>query len=315
MKRNRFAEMVPPTPDDFHASVLDALNRMETVRRRRQMQQRRIVYAAASLVAVVALAATLFATLQLRPDPQDAVLSPDEAMETVTPANNCAFTLDGWEAGAEGVTIDWTLESTYDEPVLYEYKVNFVRNGEVIRPYDYFETPDWPNSMGILSEPMLDRELNRKVEQSTYFYWTKETGEKLAGTQTEELIALISVSFYRPTAEFYADPMQKFENDPHWILQQYEMGPVAWAVNWSGNIDYQTPYGESSMTILNEYDNYKFENPAGSESECLKQMREYTNLRKLALNMYGYAEFLKSYEVRIDLTDADAVPVIEEVTA
>lgn len=298
MKRNRFEEMVPETPGDFHMSVLDALNRMETVRKRRQTRQRVRACAAAAVV-VVALTALLSLSLFNRPMPEDAVVSPQESVvEKQKPVEKQEFTfaVDGFAVEEGGVRLDWTIGSNGEETVLYEYDVHFVCGGEVVTGADYSDTPDWPKKMGILGSVVQGHPLTANASQSTHYRWDDPM-------ESDEVVALVQISFYRPIAEFFEEPFAWFENDPHWMLQPVENGLEAWPINWAGNNEYQTPYGETSMTAMEDYKRYLEDIQLEDEAQCTAQMREYRELRSTLLEIYGYAEHLTSYEVRINFGD------------
>lgn len=311
MKRNRFDNLVPETPEDFHVSVLDALNRMETVRRRRQMQQRKTMYIAASIVAVFALSAMLLAAFSGRPVREDAVVAPQEVPETPRAAETVSFTVDSYEDHEESdrFRLNWTVDSTFAEPVLYEYEVRLTADGVCLREGGYpgFSINyEQPKNMAILAEEILGHSFSRHVQQENMLDYSDSGADGVDSV-------LITVNFYRPTAGFFEDWKQKFENEPHWMLASLEGGLEAWPINWSGNTEYQTPYGESSMTVLHDFSEYLYENPAADEAEAWTQMRDYAQLKRSALKMYGYAEFIKGYEVTIDLTQTDSQPEVKEI--
>ena len=111
MKRNRFPEMVPPTPENFHAGVLDALNRLPSQRRRRMSHGATRI--AASVAVVLAFGALLTLVIRLRPSPEDRVMSPDGSLlSNVAPQteeSGLRLEIGDWSVDASGVSLDWSI--------------------------------------------------------------------------------------------------------------------------------------------------------------------------------------------------------------
>lgn len=305
--RKRFDNLVPETPQDFHVSVLDALNRMETVRRRRLQRRRKAMYAAAGVAFAFALSAALFAGLYARPERQDAVVEPQEAAPQEK--GSVSFELNNHYDEGENFVLDWTVESTYDETILYEYEVRLIKDG--LGDIGFSDIDQWPKNMALLGTEAAGHALQKTVRQENwlnYFKW--DTGyEEL---EVEEV--LITVNFYRPTAEFCNSDSAPFENEPRWAVFAMDSGPEAYAANRCEIVDGERFFEETEMTILEDYYVYRNDTPAQTSEEVwAQQMLDYARLKRTALKMYGYADWIKGYEVRIDLTGASSDVQVKEV--
>lgn len=306
MKRSRFDNLVPETPENFHISLLDALGRMEAVRRRRQQRRRKAICIAASVFAVFALGAALFAALNIRPAREDAVVAPQEAALQIR--EDVSFRINNHYDERENYVLDWTVESTYEETVLYEYEVRLINRelGEV----GFSDVEQWPKNMALLGTEAAGHALEKTVRQENWLNCFRgDAGDE--GNRVDEI--LISVNFYRPTAEFCNNQAEAFENASHWAVFETESGPEAYAGNQCVIVDGERRFDETEMTILDDYYSYQSDKPAQSAEEAWAQMREYARLKRTALKMYGYGEWLKGYEVCIDLTGETPTTDVKEV--
>lgn len=308
MMQRRFDNLVPETPRDFHAGVLDGLNRMETVRRRRLQRRRKAMYAAAGVAAVFALSAALLAGLYARPERQDAVVEPQEAAAPITEGNVSFELIDCYDEG-ENCVLEWIVESTYDETILYEYEVRLIKGG--LGDIGFSDIDQWPKNMALLGTEAAGHLLQKTVRQENWLnYFKRDAGYE----ELEVEKALITVNFYRPTAEFCNSDSAPFENEPRWAVFAKDSGPKAYAANRCEIVDGGRFFEETEMTILEDYYVYRNDTPAQTSEEAwAQQMRDYARLKRTALKMYGYADWIKGYEVRIDLTGASSDVQMKEV--
>lgn len=318
--RKRFENLTPDMPADFHASVLDALNRMEIVRLRRQRQERRIMAAAASIAAVFALCAVLIAGLYARPAREDAVVEPQEAA-ALPVAGDVSFKIENHYSEGECYVLDWTVDSTYDETILYEYEVRLMKGGKCYSETDgtnytpngdpgFHDSGNWPQNMALLGKNAAGYGLDTHVLQENWlnhFIWD-------AGYEDDQVEkVMLTVNFYRPKVEFCTAQAEAFSDARRWVVFESAAGLEAHPVNQCAISNGTRAFDETSMTILGEYNAYRSENHPQNEEEAWVQMRDYANLKRTALEMYGYAEWLKGYEVCIDLTGTESIVETKEV--
>lgn len=289
MKRNRFSEMVPPTTEDFHMSVVDALRRLPARQKRRASGAVRVAACAAVLLAV---GAALAFALYMRPSPADRVASPNRKMLT-TPAPEAGngeklrLKIGDWRADASGVGLDWSIEGPSDETLL-------VCAGAELIPNDgrYF-TDLMEVYCALLGQPVLGNGNGAELKRSEWMSWTDSSE-----TMPVQLTARIYV--YRPKAEFIDDRDQRpenFEGVSKWLISQYEDYVGAQPIDYYGRYDFQTPFGCDRMNSVKSAIGGDY-----FEDDASLNLADRMELERILLETLGYAELVKGYEVTIDMS-------------
>ena len=317
-KRNRFAEMVPPTPEDFHASVADALNRLESVPARGGSYGG-MVRLAASVAVLIALGACLLVALRSRPTPEDRMVSPVDSLPAVAPEAQEAMPLHlefgQWSVDEEGcgITFDWKLTGPEDETLLVCGDGTVLSGGIGYRDaYVYMLDYSDPN-YALLGEDVLGMGNGPVIEATGIASDFKWVG-------MADPVLLLRVDVYRPLCGFIDDRESRpesFEGQPKWLLAQMEDHIEAMPIDYYGRYDYQTPYGSDWLdTLMADYANAEFGRTHGDLEEEFAAMRRRAELRSILLETYGFAEPVTSYRVKIDMragSGTGATEIIEIV--
>lgn len=289
MKRNRFSEMVPPTTEEFHASVVDALRRLPVRQSRRPSGAVRI---AACIAVVFAVGAALAFALRMRPSPEDRVASPNGGILS-TPAPEAGngeklrLEIGDWRADASGVGLDWSIDGSSDETLL-------VCAGAELIPNDgrYF-TDLMEVYYALLGQSVFGNGNGAELKRSEWMSWT-DSSEPVP----VKLTARIYV--YRPVAEFIDDRDQRpesFEGVPKWLIAQYEDYVGAQPIDYYGRYDLQTPFGCDRMDSVQSAISGEY-----FESGASLSLADRMELERILLETLGYAELVKGYEVTIDMS-------------
>lgn len=322
-KRNRFAEMVPPTPEDFHASVADALNRLESVPARRGSYGG-MVRLAASVAVVIALGACLLVALRSRPTPEDRMVSLVESMptpevkEVVQPEMDpvgtdvmvCAVArketqpkleFGQWSVDAEAceLTYEWTLTGPEDETLLVCANGTVLSGGVGQRDVYVYMMNDTQPMYALLGKEVLGQGNGSVMEAegiASDFRWRGMV----------DPVLLLRVDLYRPLCEFVDDSENRpeaFEGKPVWLLARTEEHMEAMPIDYYGRYAYQTPYGSDWLDQpMVDFANAEFYRERGDLEEEMDALRRRSELRSILLETYGFAEPVVSYCVRIDMS-------------
>ena len=287
MKRNRFSEMVPPTPEDFHMSVLDALRRLPAQQRKRKSDAMRI---AACIAAVLAIGAAMGFALRMRPSPEDRVASPNGEMLT-TPApeayEKLRLEIGDWRADASGVSVDWSMEGPLDETLLV------YSDGELMAGDGGYSTDLMETYYALLGQEASGSGNGAKLERSEWMSWSNSP-------ESPQVRLTARIYVYRPTAEFIDDRDQRpesFEGVPKWLIAQYEDYVGAQPIDYYGRYDSQTPFGCDRMDSVQSALGGDF-----FESGASPGLTDRMELQRILLETLGYAELVKGYEVTIDMS-------------
>ena len=289
MKRNRFSEMVPPTTEEFHMSVVDALRRLPVQQRRRTPGAVRI---AACIAAVLAVGAALAFALRTRPSPEDRVASPGgEMLSTPAPEDgtgeNLHLEIGDWRADASGVGLDWSIGGKSDETLLVCAGAELIPNDE-----RYF-TDLMEVYYALLGQPALGNGNGAELKRSEWMS-RSDSSEPMPVRLTARIYV------YRPKAEFIDDRDQRpesFEGVPKWLISQYEDYVGAQPIDYYGRYDFQTPYGCDRMNSVQSAIGGDY-----FEDDAAMNLADRMELERILLETLGYAELVKGYEVIIDMS-------------
>ena len=292
MKHNRFSEMVPPTPEDFHAGILDALNRLPSQRRWRMSHGAMRI--AASVAVVLAFGALLPLAIRLRPSPEDRVMSPDGSLlSNVAPQteeSGLRLEIGDWSVDASGVSLDWSIVGPEDETLLVRAQASVTVGGEQMSSFgvDLMEL-----YYALLGRDVLDSGNGAKLTRSE-----RETWQNASETTQVEVTARVCV--YRPIAGFIDDRQQRpesFEGTPKWLLGQYDEYVGAQPIDYYGRYDYQTPFGCDGMdAVLSAFESDFF------NGEAVLNVADRMELERILLETLGYAKLVDSWEVVVDMS-------------
>lgn len=336
MKRNRFADMVPQTPEDFHDSVIDALNRLEAAPARRPSRRRYdgLLKAAASLVVIAALGAMMMYLLGNRPANDDVVVNPDAALNTSAPVehdsrreNACGIDFELTNVRLEDnvagfvengiVAFDWQLTVPEDETLLFSTDFAITENDTVAK-LDVFGAYTLPgsgiNDLALAGADVFDCGNGAQVARTEQVPFL----EPVTGPVT----LMLRVNVFKPLAEFMewgGTGVEAFERIPKWIVQRESGGLYyAEAIDYYGRYEYKTPYGTELLDTYTFYDNggeYLYAERT-TEAELERYNGFMSDMRRALLQLYGFAEPLTEFVVRVEFdpaTGAYSVDIDEQV--
>lgn len=318
MKRNRFSEMIPPTPADFHASVVDALNRMEAVERRRRASAARVGAFAAAAAAVV-LVVCLAVMMPKRPQPQDVVAAPNQTQMIVRPTEEpeqVSMEIGAWQVFDDGnVELEWTMTATDEETLLLCGDAEPVfENGAQLDGFELFNLDDSSVSPDYL-------QIGRDILGDGNGTVIRKTGKSSWRDKTPVALA-IHFDVYCPTAELIEDTLlgtESFENKPAWWVSSTDKTPgyrSAIPIDWyDASREYKTYFGSKlvSDTLYGLRDDFVTRKVTTPE-EALEHLQEVGALRTALLEGYDFGEHVKSFDFIVDLTAGSGVGA-EEITA
>jgi len=316
MKRNRFADMVPPTPEDFHASVMDALYRLEKSPARRNGALKLV----ASLVTVIAVGALLMLLFYNRTPQPDPVVTPNEAEYLPAPTEAPREKALSEELGIsleiinphipnDMAAFEWKLTAPKDETLLFGTEFAVLEGG-VRAGIISFSTAYHLVGGGITNLPVLKNGEFGALELIQ--------PEK---SFTEPVTLLMRFSVYRPVVELveYDDMIDEvFEDTPKWLIfhntsdSPLESGhDEVMAIDYNGRFEYQTPFGcEALDELIAEFHNIWSGRDLKTEDELEKYIGLHSDFRRVLLDTYGFAERLIEFDVRIEIDPAGSPPVV-----
>ena len=321
MKRNRFADMVPPVPDDFHCAVVDALNRMDRVKPRSHAPV--ALRIAASLVVILAVGALTFA-LWNRPDQKDVVVSPNEGLrvvnptqtpepdpitETVNPYEDIKLEIGAWESTEEGIKFDWKLSCDGDETLMFAAKAATTLRG------DYFQAVghsivDFPGDdqlvhlgkevEGFGCGAVIERTDGRVNDHSDWSAFTDW------GVQSE-LHLVIYV--YKPKdgvliSNDYESVIYSDDQPAMLITPMVQTADIRLDQDDSNPLNLSSKLYDAVITPYYHGVELKMDNgfADGIVSENMSQVLETTcEVNRMMLESYGFAEFVKGFVVVMDI--------------
>lgn len=332
MKRSRFSEMVPPTPEDFHGSVVDALHRLDRVPRRRASG---MTVLAASLAAVLVLAAVLLAVASLRGERPDVVVNPGQASlmpavtdeptsapaeETTAPAEETPvpaeesiqspaeelgirFDIGRFDLRDESLVFDWNLSVPGSETLLFSMDFGAIVDGWTSTGRGWL-TGSLPGD-ALTMLPLIGKELQEGVGNGVQIGRTENMN--CFNAPTDAVVLMLKVGVYRPAAPmaFYDAAAAKknsvsFENQPAWLVMKNSDGTFdAMAIDYYGRYEYQTPYGSDLLQKINADFSNTYPEP-GTEEELSRWLSVRSDLRHSLLGAYGFAQRLIEFDVRVE---------------
>lgn len=313
MKRNRFSEMIPPVPEDFHASVQDALNRMESVEKHRRSKaggMRMAAAAAAALVLVIGLAAVLRA----RPAVPDRVTVTSENV-TVRPTGAVielteepvTVEIGEWRVSDDGnMELDWSISAVEGDALLFcgEAKPVF-ENGAQLEGFEGFSLMDTtdPDYLQIGGD-LLGAGNGTVIQRTGRSSWFDKMPTALA----------IHFDVYRPTQEAFEHSAlgeETFQLRPGWIV--YGDGDAdsrfAMPIDWhDGSHEFKTCFGSKLVTDqLYAFMDARLDRELITGGEALELLQEDGAMRTALLEGYDFAEHVKSFDFIVDLTERSGV--------
>lgn len=303
MKRNRFSEMIPPTPADFHGSVVDALNRMEAAERRKRASAntvRAVAAVAAMLVMVVGLV-----MMPKRPQRQDIVAAPNQTQMVVRPTEEpgqVSMEIGAWQVTDDGnVELEWLMTATDEETLVFCGRARPVfANGAQLDGFEGFmlmgsTDPDYMQ----IGRDMLGDGNGTMVQYTGRSSWYDKTPTALA----------IHFDVYRPTGELIDETAlgtESFENAPVWWVYgntsdgYRASAPIDW---YDASREYKTYMGSKLVTDqLSDFFNARVGRKLITGEEALEFLKQEGALRTALLEGYDFAEHVKSFDFIVDLT-------------
>lgn len=317
MKRNRFSEMIPPTPADFHGSVVDALGRMEAVERRRRASAAR-VGAFAAVAAMLVLVIGLAVMLPKRPRPQDVVAAPNQTQMIVRPTEEpeqVSMEIGAWQVSEDGsLELEWTMTATDEETLVFCGRAKPVfENGAQLDGFEGF--------MLIGSADPDYMQIGRDMRGDGNGTMVRYTGKSSWYDKTPTALA-IHFDVYRPIAELIEDTLlgtESFENKAAWWVSNLDKTPgyrKAIPIDWyDASRASKTYFGSKLVTDqLYEFMDARFGKKLTTAEAALEQLKEDGALRTALLEGYDFGEHVKSFDFIVDLTAGSGVGA-EEITA
>jgi len=319
MKRNRFSDMVPSTPEDFHDSVLDALHRLDRVPRRRASG---ITVLAASLAAVFALIALTLALTSLRDERPDVVVNPGQSslMPSVPPETTpapaiesakspseemgIAFDIGRFDLQGENLTFDWSLSVPEAETLLFSMDFGATVDGWTATQQGWL-SHSLPGE-ALFALPLIGKDIQEGVGNGAEFGRTESM--YCFSTPKEAVVLMLKVGVYRPAAPmaFYDTSAAKknsvsFENKPAWLVMKNSDGPFdAMAIDYYGRYEYQTPFGSDLLDEINANFANTYPEP-GTEEELSRYLSVRSDLRHSLLGAYAFADRVIEFDVRVEI--------------
>jgi len=325
MKRNRFADMVPPTPEDFHDSVIEALDRLESAHVGRPVRRRydALLRVAASLVVIAVLGAMMLQLLSSRPPREDLVFTPTDAtpapVEKVSGTENSLgvefelnnVRLENNVAGfAENcvVAFDWKLSVPEDETLLFSTDFAITEN-DAAATLDAFGAYTLPGSginyLALAGADVLGCGNGAEIARTEQVLFIEPVADPVT--------LMLRVNVFRPIAEFIqyeGMDTEAFERTPKWLLQFVSGGFYdAQAIDYYGRHEYKTPYGTDLLNTYTFYDNggdYLYSERT-TEAELERYNGFMSDMRRALLQLYGFAEPLTEFVVRVEFDPATGV--------
>ena len=325
MKHSRFSEMIPPTPADFHGSVVDALHRLDRVPRRRASG---LTVLAASLAAVFVLAAVLLAVTSLRGERPDVVVNPGQASlmpsvtneptsippeETPAPATESVqspadelgirFDIDRFDFQGENLTFDWSLSVPDSETLLFSMDFGATVDGWTATGRGWL-TGSLPGD-ALTTLPLIGKELQEGVDNGAQMSRTENMN--CFNAPKDSVVMMLKVGVYRPAAPmaFYDSAAAKkggvsFENQPAWlVMRNSDTLYDAMAIDYYGRYEYQTPFGSDLLQKIDADFSNTYPEP-GTEEELSRWLSVRSDLRHSLLGAYGFAQRLIEFDVRVE---------------
>lgn len=310
MKRNRFSEMIPPTPEDFHGSVVDALNRMESVERRRRASANTARIAAAIAAALV-LVVCLAVMMPKRPQREDIVTTPVESLLTVSPTvqpteepEQVSMEIGEWQVANDGsLTLEWTMTATDEETLVFCGDARPVfENGAQLDGFELFQLTG--NGIGTTHFVQIGRDIlgdgnGTQLQYTGRSGWLDKTPVALA----------IHVDVYRPTAQLVEDTAlgtESFQLTPSWWVNGNGTNrdrfaiPIDW---YDASREFKTYFGSKLVTdALSAFAEARFDRELITAEDALEYLQEEGMMRTALLEGYDFGEHVKSFDFIVDLT-------------